>query len=61
MLSTYDSYIVSRDMAAMPGSGMSQEYKDMIRLNAQQTITGLAGTDANALAAYNSLFAPLFR
>ena len=61
MLSTYDSYIVSRDMAAMPGSGMSQEYKDMIRLNAQQTIAGLAGTDANALAAYNSLFAPLFR
>jgi hypothetical protein len=33
----------------------------MIKNNANQTILALAESDPNAMAAYNSLFAPLFR
>jgi hypothetical protein len=61
MLTEYDNYASSKEFAAMPGSGVSQEYKDMLKQNALDTLKSLAGNDANALAAYNSLFAPLFR
>jgi len=61
MLDTYDSYIYERDFSSFSGSGNSQDYKDMLKLNAQSTLQAIAEGDPNALAAYNSLFAPLFR
>ena len=61
MLDTYDSYISQRDFSSFSGSGNTQDYKDMLKLNAQNTLQALAEGDSNALAAYNSLFAPLFR
>ena len=61
MLDSYDSYISQRDFSSFSGSGNSQDYKDMLKLNAQNTLQALAEGDSNAMAAYNSLFAPLFR
>jgi hypothetical protein len=61
MLDEYDSYITARDFAASSGSNVNQTTKDAIKVGAQSTIKSIAGNDANALAAYNSLFAPLFR
>lgn len=61
MLNAYDSYIMNRDVADQPGMGYSQEYKDSLKLGAQTQIQALANGNENALAAYNSLFAPLFR
>lgn len=61
MLSAYDSYVMNRDVADQPGMGYSQEYKDSLKISAQGQIQALADGNANALAAYNSLFAPLFR
>jgi hypothetical protein len=46
---------------SIPGSGYTQEFKDVLKQNTLDSIKSIAGTDANALAAYNSLFAPLFR
>ena len=61
MLSEYDSYINARDYADQPGSGISQDSIDQIKAGAKSTILSIAGNNANAIAAYNSLFAPLFR
>jgi hypothetical protein len=61
MLDTYDNYVMQRDLSTFSASGNTQDYKDMLRLNAQTTLEAIAGKDSNALAAYNSLFAPLFR
>jgi hypothetical protein len=61
MLSTYDSYINQRDFGTGFGVSNTEEYRDMIKNNANQTILALAESDPNAMAAYNSLFAPLFR
>jgi hypothetical protein len=61
MLSEYDNYSSMKDSMAIPGSGYTQEFKDVFKQNTLDTIKSIAGTDANALAAYNSLFAPLFR
>jgi hypothetical protein len=61
MLTQYDSYASSKEFAELPGSGVSQEYKDILKQNTLNTLKSIAGNDANALAAYNSLFAPLFR
>ena len=61
MLSAYDSYVMNRDVADQPGMGYSQEYKDSLKLGAQTQIQALANGNPNALAAFNSLFAPLFR
>ena len=61
MLDTYDSYVSQRDLSTFAATGNTQDYKDMLRLNAQNTLEAIAGKDSNALAAYNSLFAPLFR
>ena len=61
MLDQYDSYISTRDYAQTPGSGINRESLDALRSGARDAIKALAGTNANALAAYNSLFAPLFR
>jgi hypothetical protein len=61
MLDTYDSYISQRDFASFSSAGNSQNYKDMLKLNAQNTLQAISEGNSNALAAYNSLFAPLFR
>ena len=61
MLDEYDSYVTARDFASSSGSGISQDSKDALKVGAISTLKSLAGTNANALAAYNSLFAPLFR
>ena len=61
MLSTYDNYVFQRDSASATIAGNATTYKDMLKVNAKNTIESLAGTDANALAAYQTLFAPLFR
>ena len=61
MLDQYDSYISTRDYAQTPGSGINKASLDALKLGARDAIKSLAGTNANAIAAYNSLFAPLFR
>lgn len=61
MLSQYDSYVAARDYAATPGAGVDQNYKDMLRTSAQESLRSLAEGNPNAMAAFNSLFAPLFR
>ena len=61
MLSEYDNYSSMKDSMSIPGSGYTQEFKDAFKQNSLDTIKSIAGNDANALAAYNSLFAPLFR
>jgi hypothetical protein len=61
MLNEYDSYVSQRDRAASPGSSFSASYKDNLDVNAQNRIKSIASGNANAEAAFNSLFAPLFR
>lgn len=61
MLDTYDSYISQRDFSTYAATGNVQDYKDMLRINAQSTLQAISETNPNALAAYNSLFAPLLR
>jgi hypothetical protein len=59
MLSAYDQYIQSRDLASQPGLGMSQDYKDMLKQNADNQLQLIASGNANAQAAYNTLFSRL--
>ncbi len=61
MLNEYDNYLSSRDFASTPGSGLTQEYVDMLRTTAIDSLKSIAEGNANAMAAYNSLFGPLFR
>ncbi len=61
MLDAYNSYVSNRDLADQPGMGYSQDFKDSLKMSAKTQIQSIAGDDANAIAAYNSLFAPLFR
>ena len=61
MLNEYDNYSSMKDSMSIPGSGYTQEFKDIFKQNTLDSIKSIAGTDANALAAFNSLFAPLFR
>jgi hypothetical protein len=61
MLNEYDNYLTSRDFASTPGSGLTQEYVDMLRTTAIDSLKSIAEGNANAMAAYNSLFGPLFR
>jgi hypothetical protein len=61
MLDEYDAYIQQRDRAASPGSSFSTSYKDRLNVNAKDRIKSIAAGNANAEAAFNSLFAPLFR
>jgi hypothetical protein len=58
MLDQYDSYISMRDSSV---TSTSQNYKDMLRTSAQDSIRSISEGNANALAAFNSVFAPLFR
>jgi hypothetical protein len=61
MLNEYDNYLTSRDFASTPGSGLTQEYVDMLRTTAIDSLKSIAEGNSNAMAAYNSLFGPLFR
>lgn len=61
MLAAYDSYIAARDYADQPGVSISRTSLDQIKAGAKGSILSLAGNNPNAIAAYNSLFAPLFR
>lgn len=61
MLNEYDFYVQQRDRANTPGNSYSQTYKDSLQTNAIARLKSLAEGNANALAAFNSLFAPLFR
>jgi hypothetical protein len=60
MISTYDDYINQRDFATTVSFGNKQDYQDQLKLNAKATLEALAESDPNALAAYRSLFDPLF-
>ena len=61
MLQTYDNYVQQRDSVSYTSYGSVQDYKDQLKASTKMTLQAMAGTDANALAAFNSLFAPLFR
>jgi hypothetical protein len=61
MLEQYDSYISARDYADQPGVDISQSSIDQMKVGAQSALQAIAGSNPNAVAAYNSLFAPLFR
>jgi hypothetical protein len=60
MVSAYDDYTNQRDLTTSVGFGKQQDYKDQLKLNAKATLQALAESDPNALAAYRSLFDPLF-
>jgi hypothetical protein len=60
MVSVYDDYINQRDFNTTVSFGNKQDYKDQLKLNAKATLEALAESDPNALAAYRSLFDPLF-
>ena len=60
MVSAYDDYTNQRDLTTSIGFGKKQDYKDQLKLNAKATLEALAQSDPNALAAYRSLFDPLF-
>lgn len=61
MLQTYDNYVQERDSTTYSNYGNVQDYKDQLKSSAKMVLESLAGTDPNAVAAFNSLFAPLFR
>ena len=60
MVTTYDDYVNQRDFTTGVTFGNKQDYKDQLKANAKASLEALAQSDPNALAAYNSLFAPLF-
>jgi hypothetical protein len=60
MVSAYDDYTNQRDLTTSISFGKKQDYKDQLKLNAKATLEALAQSDPNALAAYRSLFDPLF-
>jgi hypothetical protein len=61
MLDEYNSYLSARDYAEMPNSGLGSNYAETLRLSTLDTLKSIASENPSALAAYNSLFAPLFR
>lgn len=58
MLNTYDEYKFTRD-SLTSNSGIQQDYKDMLKLNAKAAMQKLASQDVNAQSAYDILFARL--
>ena len=60
MVDTYNSYVSQRDFTTSVAFGNKQNYKDQLKTSTKTTLEALAQSDPNALAAYNSLFAPLF-
>ena len=61
MLDQYNSFVSARDYAQSAGSGISSESLTILKNGAKDAIRAIAGDNPNAIAAYNSLFAPLFR
>ena len=61
MLDEYNSYLSARDYAQSPNSGLGANYAESLRLSTLDSLKSLASENSSALAAYNSLFAPLFR
>ena len=61
MLDEYNSYLSARDYAQTPNSGLGANYADTLKLSTMETLKSIASENPSALAAYNSLFAPLFR
>ena len=58
MLNTYDSYTFQRD-SITSNSGIQQDYKDMLKANADAELQRLAKRDVNAQSAYDILFSRL--
>jgi hypothetical protein len=61
MLDEYNSYLSARDYAQSPNSGLGANYAESLRLSTLDSLKSLASENSSAVAAYNSLFAPLFR
>ena len=61
MLDQFDSFVSARDYAQSAGSGVSSASLTLLKNGAKDAIRAIAGNNPNAVAAYNSLFAPLFR
>jgi hypothetical protein len=61
MLGEYNSYLSARDYAQNPNSGLGSNYAESLKLSTMETLKSIASENPSALAAYNSLFAPLFR
>jgi hypothetical protein len=60
MVTAYDDYVNQRDLDTGVTFGNKQDYKNQLKENTKSSLESLAQSDPNALAAYNSLFAPLF-
>lgn len=61
MLDEYNSYLSARDYADSPNSGFSADYAESLRVSTMDALKSIASENPSAMAAYNSLFAPLFR
>jgi hypothetical protein len=61
MLDEYNSYLSARDYADSPNSGLGANYAESLRLSTMDALKSIASENPSAMAAYNSLFAPLFR
>jgi hypothetical protein len=61
MLDEYNSYLSARDYADSPNSGLGSNYAETLRVSTMDTLKTIASENPSAMAAYNSLFAPLFR
>ena len=61
MLNAYDNYVQQRDFSTFSVGGNSQNYKNNLQKMTIEQLKNLASGNANAQAAFNSLFAPLFR
>ena len=61
MLDEYNAYLSARDYAESPNSGLGSDYSETLKVSTLDTLKSIASENPNALAAYNSLFAPLFR
>ncbi len=61
MLDEYNNYLSARDYADSPMSGFGPDYAAGLKVSAIETLKSIADENPSALAAYNSLFAPLFR
>lgn len=61
MLDEYNSYLSARDYAQNANSGLGSNYAETLKLSTMDSLKSIASENPSALAAYNSLFAPLFR
>ena len=61
LLDEYNSYLSARDYADSPNSGLGANYAESLRVSTMDALKSIASENPSAMAAYNSLFAPLFR